>query len=1601
MKKRFTTPGIAMIAVSIALVQFLIPGAQTAAFSKQVLSSHPSAAAASSSVRVRELSLEERVRYQWAIEQVYWEHKLWPSQNQEPKPRLEDVLPLPALRRKIEDTLRKSSALEQRYNHIITAVQLQAEIDRMANQTRQPDLLAELWRVLGNDPYLIAECLARPMLVDRLIQNWYGSDEQVHQELKARAESALNKYPFTAQMRQLGGEYSESELVRTEATPTPAGPASEASITRLSATEWDQAISKLESAFADQGAEYRAECLTCSNKEVMNLAPRAAVPLDRVSALQEENQRFYVTAVLSRSSDRVKVARVEWPKTNFDQWWDASRNQFETNTQTAAHTYQLPAISQTGCVDDTWKQTKLLPEGIFGSKAVWTGTEMIVWGGGVDTGARYNPATDTWTTMSLTNAPFRRNSHTAVWTGTEMIVWGGCNTTGHLCGENSGGRYNPVTDTWRPTTTANAPGARRWHTAVWTGSVMIVWGGCVPGFDGRCPTINSGGIYNPATDSWTPTTLVGAPSPRALHTAVWSGSVMIIWGAAGDSTGGRYDPATNTWMPTSTINVPSARSGHTAIWGGTEMIVWGGLSGTAFSDGGRYDPSADLWTPTSTAGAPTARYNHSAVWTGSEMIVWGGSETGPGLFNSGGRYNPATNTWIDTSTINAPSPRAGHVAVWTGSLMLVWGGAADKSGGRFSPSANTWTATNNNDTGEARDAHDAVWTGTEMIVWGGRGAFSGDLNTGMLYSPATDNWRPTTIVNAPTARFSCGAVWTGLEMIVWGGGYIAICGGPGTGGRYNPTTNVWTATSTVGAPENRGYHSTVWSGTELIVWGGDCDTTFNTGGRYNPSTDMWRATSTTNAPASRYLHSAVWSGSEMIVWGGVEFGTGVYFNTGGRYNPVSDTWQPTTAAGAPTGRTGHRAVWTGNEMVVWGGWVYFPTPVYFNTGGRYNPATNTWLPTSTFNAPEARTGHSAIWTGSRMVVWGGVASQSSLGPIYSTGGRYDPASDDWAPTNTLGAPSARDGHTAVWTGSQMIVWGGSYKATGGRYCVTLDPVFNISAAPPALTVTQGGSASSVITVSSLSGFSSNVTLSCQAAPAGVTWSFAPNPATPPANGSTTSTLTVTVGANVASGMYFFPIVAVSGSVSRTLMFQLSVLASPDFYVDCYPEIVSAAQGGSTSTQPRLWSQNGFSSPVTMSCSGAPAGVTCSFFFNPQTPPADGSATNDLTISVGPSVPSGIYAFQIVGAYGALVRTFAMQLTVLPAGCSYDLSPIYSDTFTASGGSSSVTITTSAGCAWQAVSNADWISITSGASGVGSGTVNYTVAPNSSNGARLVRMTIAGQTYQIYQTGATCPNVIAPTSHTFTAAGWTGVVSVSAPGPCSWTAVSNATWITVLSVSATNGSGAVTYQAAANASASSRTGTITIAGLTFTVYQAGSFADVPPNHQFYSEISKLSARGITLGCGGVNFCPNDPVTREQMAAFIMRAKGEFNPPVPLSQRFGDVPPENIFCNFIDRMAVLGITLGCTPDHSMYCPSDPVRRDQMAAFLLRGLGEFDPPTPTTQRFSDVPPSNVFYNFIDRLAVLQITVGCTPDHSMYCPNDSVTRAQMAAFLVRAFGL
>jgi hypothetical protein len=158
----------------------------------------------------------------------------------------------------------------------------------------------------------------------------------------------------------------------------------------------------------------------------------------------------------------------------------------------------------------------------------------------------------------------------------------------------------------------------------------------------------------------------------------------------------------------------------------------------------------------------------------------------------------------------------------------------------------------------------------------------------------------------------------------------------------------------------------------------------------------------------------------MIIWGGSGPG---YLNDGGRYRPDDDSWQPTsTGAHVPAARWQHSAVWTGTEMIVWGG--------NYNTGGRYDPTKDTWLPTSTgANVPAARGRGSAVWTGVEFIVWGGAVPNTTS--VYGTGGRYRPASDEWLSVSTgANAPSARMRQATVWTGAQLIFWGGYNGGNG-------------------------------------------------------------------------------------------------------------------------------------------------------------------------------------------------------------------------------------------------------------------------------------------------------------------------------------------------------------------------------------------------------------------------------------------------------------------------------------------------------------------------------------------------------------------------------------------
>src|SRR5437762_13222678 len=119
----------------------------------------------------------ERVAYQRAIEDVYWRHRSWPQERPDPKPSLDAVMTQAQVEKKVADYLRKSQALEDYWQQSVTAERLQAEMDRMAQHTKQPEVLHELFASLGNDPFVIAECLARPILAERIIANLSGQSE--------------------------------------------------------------------------------------------------------------------------------------------------------------------------------------------------------------------------------------------------------------------------------------------------------------------------------------------------------------------------------------------------------------------------------------------------------------------------------------------------------------------------------------------------------------------------------------------------------------------------------------------------------------------------------------------------------------------------------------------------------------------------------------------------------------------------------------------------------------------------------------------------------------------------------------------------------------------------------------------------------------------------------------------------------------------------------------------------------------------------------------------------------------------------------------------------------------------------------------------------------------------------------------------------------------------------------------------------------------------------------------------------------------------------------------------------------------------------------
>jgi hypothetical protein len=178
--------------------------------------------------------------------------------------------------------------------------------------------------------------------------------------------------------------------------------------------------------------------------------------------------------------------------------------------------------------------------------------------------------------------------------------------------------------------------------------------------------------------------------------------------------------------------------------------------------------------------------------------------------------------------------------------------------------------------------------------------------------------------------------------------------------------------------------------------------------------------------------------------------------------------------------------------------------------------------------------------------------------------------------------------------------------------------------------------------------------------------------------------------------------------------------------------------------------------------------------------------------------------------------------------------------------------------------------------------------------------------------------------------------------------------------------------------------------------------VPPTHPFWRHIEAFYNAGITTGCSTspMAFCPDGTVTRGQMAVFIERALGNFSPSPSPTGMFTDVASNDPFRTFIEEFYNSGITSGCSTDPLRYCPNTAVTRGQMAVFIERALGNFSPSPSPSGTFGDVPPGHPFQFFIEEFYNDGITSGCSTSPLLYCPDNPVTRGQMAVFIVRAFG-
>ena len=341
------------------------------------------------------------------------------------------------------------------------------------------------------------------------------------------------------------------------------------------------------------------------------------------------------------------------------------------------------------------------------------------------------------------------------------------------------------------------------------------------------------------------------PSPLVGHSSVSvpnsrDGINMIVWGGSPvegffSNVGWSYDSNADRWITISPLDSPSKRVGHSAVVYDGKMLVWGGLGESSYlNNGGIYSISENEWSPV----APgvqviTARREHSSVVASGKMIIWGGRNEF-NVIGDGASYDFDSGQWNSISVVNSPQARTGHSAsVYQDRLMIVFGGESKGGflgdGAVYDVESGNWgNLTSSTQGPEPRAGHTAIVANDHLIIWGGMGS-NGLIGDGYIFSFDKEN--------------------ADLE------------------GAGSDISGVWTKLPTQGDPSPRIGHTANWTGSEMVLFGGESNFgVTNTGYAYDLSMNKWRSLTTKGGAISRARHTSEWTGSQLIIFGGIADG---------------------------------------------------------------------------------------------------------------------------------------------------------------------------------------------------------------------------------------------------------------------------------------------------------------------------------------------------------------------------------------------------------------------------------------------------------------------------------------------------------------------------------------------------------------------------------------------------------------------------------------------------------------------------------------------------------------------------------------------------------